>query len=307
MTPTTDSTTTTTAIVDAMTRAASGGLSYSHICTHDVAANIGRGRSGVVTVWRGGSLVETVREPIGVTRERRGGGPRGRVTGFSAASRRRLLKLFGRLRDSSLPLFLTLTLPDGVAHDGEALKDKYLRRFLARLRRRFPGAALVWRMEVKARKSGEQIGEQVPHVHAVLWGVPMAPGLREWVSLAWYEAVGSGDPKHLRAGTQVQAARSSRQVKGYASKLYAAKADDCELAEHGRAWGIFARERLPWAEAVMRYLTAGELVRFLRILRGYFRAAVRRRKGKRPKVRPGMGWCFVGDSTRWAQLFGVGA
>lgn len=305
MTPTTDITTTTTATVGASARAESG-LSKAHICTHDEAVNIGRQDGAALTVWRGGSLVEVTRAPSGVTRERRGGGPRGKVTGFSAASRRRLLKLFGRLRDSSLPLFLTLTLPDGVAHDGEALKDKYLRRFLARLRRRFHGAALVWRMEVKARKSGEQIGEQVPHVHAVLWGVPMAPGLRKWVSLAWYEAVGSGDPKHLRAGTQVQAARSSRQVKGYASKLYAAKADDCELAEHGRAWGIFARDRLPWAEAVMRYLTAGELVRFLRILRGYFRAAVRRRKGKRPKARPGMGWCFVGDSGRWAELFSVG-
>lgn len=288
--------------------APSTGLSYSHTRTHDIVDNIGRGRSGVVTVWRGGSLVEVTREPVIVTRsERRGGGLRGRVTEFSLASRRRLLKLFGRLRDDALPLFVTLTLPDNVPHDGATLKDRYLRRFLARLRRRFPGAALVWRMEVKARKSGAHVGEHVPHVHAVVWGVPMAPGLREWVSLAWYESVASGDPRHLRAGTQVQAARSSRQVKAYGSKLYAAKDDgDSELLDHGRAWGIHERARLPWAEAVMRYMTPGEVVRFLRVIRGYFTAQVRRRRGKRPKARPGMGWCFVGNSTRWADVFVAG-
>ena len=62
----------------------------------------------------------------------------------------------------------------------------------------------------------------------------MTPDLRAWLSLAWYECVGSGDVKHLAAGTQVQAAKGARQVKAYASKLYAAKdTDDGMIEEQG--------------------------------------------------------------------------
>ena len=291
------------------------GLSNVHICTPS-GERPEQGRAAVAVVWRGGSLVEfqTVKdddvEPgseAARVLNKRLGGKRGKVQGFSVASRRRLLKLFARLRNDALPLFVTLTLPDGVAHDGQALKNKYLRRFKARLSRKFPRAAYIWRMEVKRRKSGEQIGEPVPHVHLVLWGVPMTPDLRAWLSLAWYECVGSGDAKHLAAGTQVQAARNSRQVKAYASKLYAAKdTDDGTIDEQGRAWGVLAEQFLPWAEAVIRLLSPGEAARALRVLRRYFKAAVRRRGRRRGKVRSVLRWCFVDCSERWASLLEAG-
>ena len=299
------------------------GLSYAHICTRP-GARPEQGRAAVCTVWRGGSLVEfaTVKDgddaasdgeastgkAARLLNKRLTGGKRGKVRGFSKASRRRLLKLFARLKGDALPLFVTLTLPDGVAHDGQALKDKYLRRFKARLARKFPRAAYIWRMEVKRRKSGEQIGEPVPHVHLVLWNVPMMPELREWLSLTWYECVGSGDPKHLAAGTQVQQASGSRQVKAYASKLYAAKdTDDGTIDEQGRAWGILQEQFLPWAVAVMRLLSPGEAARALRTLRRYFKASVRRRPRRRGKVRSLLRWCFVDCSDRWAALLEAGA
>lgn len=304
--------------VDAEQASASGaGLSYPHICTRP-GERPEQGRAAVAVVWRGGSLVEfqTVKDDDKASTgeaakqmgKRIGGGKRGKVQGFSVASRRRLLKLFARLKNDALPLFVTLTLPDGVAHDGHTLKDKYLRRFKARLSRKFPKAAYIWRMEVKKRKSGEQIGEPVPHVHLVLWNVPMTPDLRAWLSLTWYECVGSGDVKHLAAGTQVQQASGTRQVKAYASKLYAAKdTDDGVIEEQGRAWGILAEQFLPWAEAVMRLLAPGEAARALRVLRRYFKAAVRRRGRRRGKVRSVLRWCFVDCSERWASLLEAGA
>jgi hypothetical protein len=293
------------------------GLSNAHNCTPD-AARPEQGRAAVCTVWRGGSLVEfesvkdddekSTGKAAELMGKRMGGGTRGKVKGFSVASRRRLLKLFARLRSNALPLFVTLTLPDGVAHDGQTLKGKYFRRFKARLSRKFPGAAFIWRMEVAKRKSGEQIGEPVPHVHLVLWGVLLAPGLREWLSLAWYESVGSHDPKHLAAGTQVSAAKGARQVKAYASKLYAAKdTDDGTIDEQGRSWGILQERLLPWADAVMRLLSPGEAARALRTLRRYFKAAVRGRGRRRGKVRSVLRWCFVDNSDRWAALLEGGA
>lgn len=307
-----------------------GGLSHSHICT-DVAAGEVAGAivapsvswqlpAAVLTVWRGGSLVEveSVRErrAPGITsltrfaddgsggaRER--GGKRGCIATFSAASRRRMLKALARLRSDALPLFVTLTLPDGIAHDGRSMKA-YLRRFKARLGRAFPGASFVWRLEVKARKSGAQVGEPVPHLHLLLYGVRISDGFKAWLSRSWYEAVGSEDPRHLAAGTQVQAARSGRQVRAYASKLYAAKAGaDERLDGVGRYWGVFNESGLPKASPVQVPVTAREFYRFLRVLRGYARASLRRRGRRGRRVR-GWRFCFVDDSERWARLLAGG-
>lgn len=272
-----------------------------------------RGKAVVFTVWRGGSLVEAeavesdetgtgkVARKLG-ERERVKGGRRGKVAGFSVASRRRLLKLFARLRGDALPLFVTLTLPDGVAHDGHSLKGVYLRRFKARLARKFPKAAFIWRMEVKRRKSGAQVGEAVPHLHLILWGVPMSTSLKTWLWDSWAACVGA------RSRVDLQAARNSRQVKAYASKLYAAKSqDDGQIDEQGRSWGILAEALLPWAVKVIRLLSPAEAAQALRIVRRYFQAAVRGRRRRRGKVRAVIRWVFVDCSERWADLLESGA
>lgn len=232
--------------------------------------------------------------------EQVGGGPRGRITGFSRQSRLRLLKRIHQLRKDTSALLVTLTLPDGVQTDGRALK-RWLKAWWKRMIRRFPQASAMWRVESKARKTGVQVGEAVGHVHLLIYGVPMQPGLKEYISESWYQVVGSGDVKHLRAGTRVEAPRDWQRVNQYAAKLYAAKEGDADpvIPDVGRFWGFLAETLIPWATAIVVALSFREGFRLLRALRSYVRAE-RRAKGRHPPGRLTQ-WraFFVGDASRW--------
>lgn len=323
------------------------GLSLSHICTRAPdgapvdgdggpvgAAAPHREDECSVSVWDGGSLVrvhtpigrhggarrgEVAADDVGADTEedaeqpgpRSGAGRRGKVKGFSRASRLRLLELVSKLEQEAAThsLFVTLTLSDDCDTSGRALKA-YLRRFKARVSRRFPRAALIWRLEVVERKSGKHVGLPFGHFHVLLFGVPDAPGLRDWLSHTWYECVGSGDRKHLLAGTNVQAARDWGSVRRYAAKqLYAAKPGDNALAvaipDIGRFWGVLSAELLPMAREVVRWLTPREAFRLLRILRRYVRSVWRKRK--RPPPPSVYRWrsFFVEDGSQWAERLGV--
>ena len=104
--------------MEAEAASASGkGLSNAHKCTRP-GARPEQGRAAVAVVWRGGSLVEfqTVKDDDAAStgeastgkaarllNKRLKGGKRGKVKGFSKASRRRLLKLFARLKSGCPP------------------------------------------------------------------------------------------------------------------------------------------------------------------------------------------------------------
>lgn len=64
--------------------------------------------------------------------------------------------------------------------------------------------------------------------------------LKEEIAERWYKVVGSGDEKHLRAGTGVNAIRSKGQLYGYLS-TYIKKLDQKTPPERfedvGRFWG----------------------------------------------------------------------
>src|ERR1017187_1456378 len=93
-----------------------------------------------------------------------------------------------------------------------------------------------------------------------------------------YEIVGSGEPRHLAAGTGVETVKSVRGVFAYAAK-YLAKVEDDPATEYesiGRCWGIMGREHLPWATIVEMSLSYEHGLRLKR-------AAVRYLKSKRDK------------------------
>jgi len=101
---------------------------------------------------------------------------RGRCKGFSRGSRRRLLGHVNSISVAAdLPDFQTLTLPDESFCDDvpqfarEA--KQYLDAYLKRLRRMVPGAACLWRIEWKERKSGRYEGRLAPHFHLLVWGL----------------------------------------------------------------------------------------------------------------------------------------
>jgi hypothetical protein len=47
-----------------------------------------------------------------------------------------------------------------------------LRTIIERMKRRFPGIGVLWRLEFKRRKSGVNVGKVAPHYHLLVWNVP---------------------------------------------------------------------------------------------------------------------------------------
>jgi hypothetical protein len=129
-------------------------------------------QAGSLVVWRGASLIE-VRLSAGAARGRREREvpKREAVKEFSGASRHRLLELLGQVDRQAVPFFVTLTYPDSFPADSGKFKG-HLDTFCQRVLRRWPGAAVAWKLEFQERKSGENVGKVAPHFHLFLWNVP---------------------------------------------------------------------------------------------------------------------------------------
>jgi hypothetical protein len=164
---------------------------------------------------------------------------RGLIKGFSKQSRRRILRIVATIKRIEKPVFVTNTYPDEFPTDGETMK-KHLTRFFKRMIRAYPDAIILWRLEPQKRKSGTNKGEIAPHYHMLIWKVPYAE-LREWIPVNWFEVVGSGDERHLLAGTRVERVRSVHGVLNYTSK-YICKSIEFLVEGWGRYWGIINRD-----------------------------------------------------------------
>lgn len=219
---------------------------------------------GSASFWVGASLVRVKRpSPNGLLRSSAAGvgGNRSYVSGFSASSRLRLMRLLATLRRDCVPIFVTLTYPSIWPTDPKQWK-KHLDNFRRQLFRLYPGAALVWKLEAQKRGA--------PHFHCLLYGVyKIQPGFLTWVSETWYRVVGSGDDKHLKAGTRVEYLRSHRGAMSYAAKYMDKTIDELpeEWGKPGRFWGVCGRGNLPVGEVVEVPLSWGESVSIQRWLR----------------------------------------
>jgi hypothetical protein len=120
----------------------------------------------------------------------------------------------------------------------------------------------------------------------------------DWVSLAWYHVVGSGNPDHLKAGCRVEKIRSWGGVLSYCAK-YMSKADSenfmADIAT-GRSWGIFNRAYMPWAKMVEIPLDDEAGIRLRRVARHY----LERRLGRR--VQRHFGITIYCDVASWKPL-----
>jgi hypothetical protein len=145
--------------------AGGAGLSNGHI--QSLLATVRQ--QAQVEIWRGGSLVHCQREkeyPAAASSKR------GTVHGFSRKSRSRMMAMQGKIRwnPEKLPYFMGNTCPDKVPDPKHVIAAwaKFNRRF----ERRFPDSALIWRKEIKDRKSGTCLGEWVPHYHSFAYNCP---------------------------------------------------------------------------------------------------------------------------------------
>ena len=182
---------------------------------------------------------------------------------------------------------ITLTYPgdwETVCPDPATLKahlDAFARRYL-----RAFGVKLhcVWKREFQRRGA--------PHLHllVVTEGRTLAGhGLHRWVSRAWFDVVGSGDRRHLRAGTRCDWAQGLRMSDAHRAAAYfsgytASKDKDYqevlpygwrnENGSAGRWWGVRGFKPLT---AQVR-ITATAQIHIRRLMRGALGAQKRTRR-----------------------------
>jgi hypothetical protein len=191
-------------------------------------------------------------------------GKRGTISGLSMASRRRFVeKLMRIFWNRSASFFVTLTWHLSASDSFDVWKSQ-LDAFHKRMVRKYPQLlGIVWRLELKPRKRGPQVGAWKPHFHLVLFfdmaQGPRLAGLREFVSSSWNSIVEPDDPQHKRVGTSVLRVKNTygeaaSRLMGYLCK-YLAKSERLEVTDHasgevttirtGRVWGFLNEKRIP--------------------------------------------------------------
>jgi hypothetical protein len=157
-------------------------------------------------------------------KKRRGGGKRGAVTGFSSDARRRMIYGLSKC-ENDLEYFVTLTYPCKFPVDMKTIK-KNEKRIKEAFSKKFSDCVAFCKLEPQKRGA--------PHHHFLL-EILEDFNIREaqtWLAHTWYNIVGSGDEKHLKAGTQFKKLKNKKMMKHYISK-YCAKVDDVS----GQLWG----------------------------------------------------------------------
>lgn len=173
-----------------------------------------------------------------------GGGRRGKVTKFSKASRKRLIEMLAKSRNTGFKVFLTMTYDDAsyMRHFGNTARD--FETFRKRFVRAFPTFSAIWRKETKTRKSGMLKGSPVPHFHLIVftnaevpekWHDGLIALFLAWGREAWHDITDSTDDDHLRYGFHCTALKNRKHAYSYVSK-YVGKEDD-DTWSTGRKWG----------------------------------------------------------------------
>lgn len=229
--------------------------------------------------------------------EQVGGGKRKAITGFSAASRRRLMQTIATVeRDAVLPNFVTLTYP--AEYPNPKQSKRHLDTFFKRFTRAFSEHGSIWKLEPQQRGA--------PHYHLLTWGCDLS-SLAEFVPGAWYDIAGGGDPNHLKwhlgllgRGNRhcVQEVRSFRGVWSYASKYLGKTFEVSGWSDKwtGRYWGVVNRQNIPFGEAVTLPVDYRDAVQVMRYQRRF--SGLRSRSSRSLTV-----YC---DADQWIQKLQIG-
>lgn len=209
------------------------------------------------------------------------GGKRGHISEFS---RKSCLNMVETARNvTGLVAMVTLTYPGEFPCDGRLVKKhlELMRKWFL-----YRGIGAFWFLEFQQRGA--------PHFHLFI----NATVDKDDLSQAWYKVVGSGDPRHLLAGTKVEAIRKPHAIATYAAK-YAAKAEQKTVPEGyedvGRFWGNFGGVKvvpLDWETGTLK-----EVAPLIRVIRK-LDASKRKKLGIRPRAHKGrVGFTSYGTSA----------
>ena len=171
------------------------------------------------------------------------------ITGFSASSRRRLRQLVHSLRRSTRSKFLTLTWHEVCPTPDEA--KRALDVFFKRMKRRFPDASAVWKMEPQKRG--------FPHFHLFVYELPNIPYGK--LSRIWHECTQEVSEQHRASGVdviEVGVQNDDARLQVYLSKYFHKETEGWPTeqlpddvagawAHPGRFWGVWNRSCLPVA------------------------------------------------------------
>jgi len=264
-----------------------------------------------LTVYTDGRWIEIKQPSFGAVS---GGGQRGAVTTFSPQSRRRFMKKIYILQSSSRCLWITLTQP--AAFVGSIGARRMQKLFVARVRRAFPTACGLWRIQPQKRGA--------PHFHFMIYGVAFdgldVKSVRANLSRMWTAVViggiENGDKLSARSrgqiaryGCDVAEMNTSDGVQRYASR-YLSRTDAAgNAAVVGRQWGAFNRDALP--VSIAETVTVSRAVA-QNVVRAARRAQTRtfvKRNGHAvkwsPKYRTTSSASFIGQPSTWSRYADV--
>jgi hypothetical protein len=165
---------------------------------------------------------------------------RSTIKGFTRQSQARLRAAVNKIdqRKCPPPDFITLTYPQ--AFKSARASKKHLDRFLTAVRRAFPAATGIWKLEPQKRGA--------PHFHLLIFGACLP---LEWVVDAWHTIAGRGDLNHrlwhlglLGNGNKpcVEPCTSWDRVNAYVSKYCMKLCDASAWHEPGKFWGYLNRK-----------------------------------------------------------------
>ena len=225
--------------------------------------------------------------------------PRGKITNFTSQSKQN----FGLLLRETKGLWKyesTLTYPADFPCNGlKVRRDR--KAFLNQLTRR--GYKYTWFYEFQERGA--------PHIH-VYTDKEIE---KAWLSSSWFKIVGSGDLKHLAAGTRSEAIRSEGgaigYALGYALSKKGRKAAQKRLPEGfedvGRWWGSNVKVK-PVGEYTRKYKgesireIQNERARDLRWLRKCYESKLKSWGVKGWKFRINQGCTMWGMAPAWSRI-----
>lgn len=146
---------------------------------------------------------------------------RSKIIKFSKRSAKRLRHTI-RNSEDIWKVFITLTYPENYPCDGREVKA-HLNAFLQWLRRQ--SIKYIWVLEFQERGA--------PHYHIIASDFID----KNELSNKWYQIVGSGDERHLKAGTQIQLVKSKKHLYGYLSNYIKKLTQKIRLKDL-RMWGV---------------------------------------------------------------------
>jgi hypothetical protein len=195
-------------------------------------------------------------------------------------------------------LFCTLTYPEQFPTDAATFKA-HLKAFSERFRRAHPAAGFHWKLEFQKRGAA--------HFHPIVWNLSTSHAavrqFRKWLAQAWFEVVGSNDPKHLSAGTQADVIESQFGIMRYVGPYVSDDDQSRPGWEVGRYWGVVGRRNIPYAVAPQVTLTPRESLLLWRTARRYQRATNRQRRlGRFLKTGFDSRWFFDGQGRASRKL-----